>query len=87
MAPALIETETTHSLPLKADIPAAVKEAFNYGPKAFNRDAELNGTEEQAPASYPNYLPVWDNETTVYVRYSLGLKVGSLGLDRHPLIT
>ena len=71
MAPALIETETrteARPLPLKAEeVPAAVKEAFNYGPKAFNKEGELHGAGDHAPASYPNYLPVWDNETSVYV--------------------
>lgn len=61
MAPALIETET-QSLPLKAEMPREVKEAFNYGPKAYREDRELNGTGDHAKASYPNYLPVWDNE-------------------------
>jgi len=61
MAPGLIETET-HSLPLRAEVPAPVKEAFNYGPKAYREDRELNGTAAQPAASYPNYLPVWDNE-------------------------
>lgn len=25
-------------------------------------DIELKGSEKSKPASYPNYLPVWDNE-------------------------
>jgi hypothetical protein len=39
------------------------QEAFVTGPKAFNPAAELKGEgTNQPPASYPNYLPVWDNE-------------------------
>ncbi|KAK7518525.1 uncharacterized protein IWZ02DRAFT_489369 [Phyllosticta citriasiana] len=36
------------------------KEAFLTGPKAFKRDIEEHGSENQAPASYPHYLPTWD---------------------------
>jgi hypothetical protein len=67
MAPAtLIETETktetkVHSIPVKGGV-ADYKEAFNYGPKSYRKDIELEGTDKSAPARYPNYLPVWDAE-------------------------
>lgn len=28
----------------------------------INKDIELKGTDKSTPASFPNYLPVWDNE-------------------------
>lgn len=28
----------------------------------LDAEKELKGTDKFAPASYPNYLPVWDNE-------------------------
>jgi len=31
-------------------------------PIRFSAEAELKGTKEAPPASYPHYLPVWDNE-------------------------
>lgn len=31
-------------------------------PVSYSREAELKGTKQAPPASYPNYLPVWDNE-------------------------
>ncbi|OKL57821.1 hypothetical protein UA08_07282 [Talaromyces atroroseus] len=68
MAPALVE-----ALPIRE--PAATKadnikenfnkEFFNDGRKGFNSIAETQGTAAQPPASYPNYLPVWDNEKGV----------------------
>ena len=39
------------------------KETFIGGPKAYNADIEEKGNEHQAPATHPNYLPVWDKET------------------------
>lgn len=38
--------------------------SFVGGPKSFDSAGELKGTENQPPASYPNYLPVWHNEST-----------------------
>lgn len=32
----------------------------------YDREPEINGTKDQPPASFPNYLPVWDNETERY---------------------
>lgn len=32
---------------------------------SMNQEKELKGTDKFAPASYPHYLPVWDNEKGV----------------------
>lgn len=32
-------------------------------PTTFSEDTELRGTETTPPASYPHYLPVWDEKT------------------------
>jgi hypothetical protein len=31
-------------------------------PVSFSRETELKGTDKFAPATFPHYLPVWDNE-------------------------
>lgn len=36
------------------------KEAFIGGPESYSKKAEEQGTSRQPPASYPNYLPIWD---------------------------
>ena len=66
MAPALVETvtETKPDYDYTNSGTGAYKVAFNTGPKAFKKDNELQGTEKQPPAKYPNYLPVWNNETS-----------------------
>ncbi|KAF2655935.1 TauD-domain-containing protein [Lophiostoma macrostomum CBS 122681] len=72
MAPALVDTttetitETRPTYDFANSGTGAYKVAFNTGPKAFQKDNELQGTEKQPPARYPNYLPVWNNETSVY---------------------
>ncbi|KAL1986690.1 hypothetical protein VTN96DRAFT_5895 [Rasamsonia emersonii] len=64
MAPSLVET-----VPLRAatTIKAKVTEGFNKEnvgvTSSYDEKKELNGTEKHAPASFPHYLPVWDNET------------------------
>ena len=67
MAPSLVEDTP---LSLRAAPKSTLKTAagFNkenvigYG-EAYKHENELKGTEKQPPASFPNYLPVWDNET------------------------
>lgn len=62
MAPALVETVPQQTVgDFKSEI-GAYKEASPAGPKTFKKEFELRGTEKHAPAKYPNYLPVWDNE-------------------------
>ncbi|PWY92689.1 alpha-ketoglutarate-dependent taurine dioxygenase [Aspergillus heteromorphus CBS 117.55] len=70
MAPSLVET-TNLSLraapvdPLKTDAGHNKENVIGYG-EAYKHENELKGTEKQPPASFPNYLPVWDNETERY---------------------
>ena len=40
---------------------AQYKEAFQQGAATTKYDVELYGTENHAPAKYPNYLPYWDD--------------------------
>lgn len=35
---------------------------FTNGPAAYRREIETKGSAEHPPASFPAYLPVWDNE-------------------------
>ena len=65
MAPSVVASppvEGTASLELSEK--AFPRLSFVGGPKSFNKAGELNGTQDQPAASYPNYLPVWDNEST-----------------------
>lgn len=34
----------------------------DLGAVSFSQETELNGTDKFKPASFPHYLPVWDNE-------------------------
>jgi hypothetical protein len=62
MAPALVEEVVQHEVVGYKSGVGQYKEAAFGGPKVFQKDLELRGTEKHAPARYPNYLPVWDNE-------------------------
>ncbi|KAF2749162.1 TauD-domain-containing protein [Sporormia fimetaria CBS 119925] len=68
MAPALVTPQDAEqSLSYTKSGTGDYKEAFITGPKAFNAEAELKGEgTKQPPATYPNYLPVWDNEKEPY---------------------
>lgn len=70
MAPALIEVPVAdRSLDKSAEEAwskdkrqgAQYKEAFQQGAATTKYDVELYGTENHAPAKYPNYLPYWDD--------------------------
>jgi sulfonate dioxygenase len=69
MAPALVDTASeslsvSTKAPAKTQvIPAFNKEFFVGYENAYAHENEAKGTEEQPAATYPNYLPVWDNET------------------------
>lgn len=68
MAPALVDPLPIREQPSAAK--ANIKENFNKeffigGREAFDNESETKGTAAQPPASYPNYLPVWDNEKGV----------------------
>lgn len=68
MAPSVTETvglrSATFTVPLKTDSGHNKENLIGY---KYEKEAELNGTDKIAPASYPNYLPVWDNETERYI--------------------
>lgn len=64
MAPALIETQTKTEATKQNLAEGSFKTVFVGGPKSYNDVGELKGTESQPPASYPAYLPVWDNESS-----------------------
>ncbi|KAJ5885012.1 hypothetical protein N7495_009522 [Penicillium taxi] len=48
------------TVPLKTESGHNKENLIGYD---IEKDAELKGTSKLPPASYPNYLPVWDNET------------------------
>ncbi len=52
------ETPTGSLLPLR-DLVSEYKELATV---SCSLDKELKGTEKQPPASYPHYLPVWDEK-------------------------
>jgi sulfonate dioxygenase len=67
MAPALIDspqdsTSTAEQIYIKDQHQEGYKEAFAQGPKTTNYTNELKGVGKHPPASFPDYLPVWDNE-------------------------
>ena len=53
----------TFAVPLKTDTGHNKENLIGY---KYEKEKELQGTDKIAPASYPNYLPVWDNETARY---------------------
>lgn len=63
MAPSLVDTipaRTTATL--KTDAGFNKENLIGYK-ESYSHESEIKGTEKQPPASFPNYLPVWDNET------------------------
>ncbi|KAL2008791.1 hypothetical protein VTN00DRAFT_6985 [Thermoascus crustaceus] len=69
MAPSLVETV----VPLRATTEKAPKletgfnkEGFVGLEEAYIHENEIKGTAKEPPASFPHYLPVWDNETARY---------------------
>lgn len=67
MAPSITETtplrDTSFSVPLKTDSGYNKENIIGY---RYETEAESKGTIKQPPASFPHYLPVWDNETERY---------------------
>ena len=45
--------------------PAEYK-VFATGPEAYKPEVEEKGTDKQPAAKYPNYLPTWDAEKSMY---------------------
>lgn len=70
MAPSVTETVSlrapTFTVPLKSDAGHNKENLIGY---AVDKEAELKGTDKIAPVSFPNYLPVWDNETERYATH------------------
>jgi sulfonate dioxygenase len=67
MAPALVDTPTPQPVSTKAPTNSKISEGFNKEffigyESAYDHKDEVKGTGKQPPATYPNYLPVWDNE-------------------------
>jgi sulfonate dioxygenase len=68
MAPSLVENVALRTAPvtkLKTDAGFNKENVIGYG-EVYKHEDEVNGTEKQPPASFPHYLPVWDNETERY---------------------
>lgn len=67
MAPSVTETVSlrapTFTVPLKSDAGHNKENLIGY---EVDKETELKGTDKIAPVSFPNYLPVWDNETERY---------------------
>lgn len=64
MAPSLVVNDPV-VFQTTADKRAAAngyKEVALSGPRDYKNENELNGGDGYTPASYPKYLPVWDNE-------------------------
>ncbi|KAK2748420.1 hypothetical protein FQN55_004358 [Onygenales sp. PD_40] len=67
MAPSLVETETSEVRSLKVTANTLnYKHVADVGPRFYNDEREVKGTDRSPPATYPNYLPVWNNETSKY---------------------
>jgi sulfonate dioxygenase len=75
MAPSLVETlPVREAAPTKKVSEGYNKEFFIGVSAAYDHKDETEGTKTQPPASYPNYLPVWDNEKGVKYVVSLRLR-------------
>ena len=68
MAPGLTDNvglrAPTTVVPLKSDAGHNKENLIGY---KYEKDHELKGTDKLPPATYPEYLPVWDNETERFV--------------------
>jgi sulfonate dioxygenase len=65
MAPSIAEPVSLRALPksiLKTDAGHNKENLIGYG-EAYKHADEIKGTTKQPPAAFPDYLPVWDNET------------------------
>ncbi|RMZ80983.1 hypothetical protein DV738_g2504, partial [Chaetothyriales sp. CBS 135597] len=56
---------STTASPVPATLPGRVGPYKEFADTNVNRDNELKGTDKFAAATYPHYLPVWDNEKGV----------------------
>ena len=62
MAPGIVVNEAQSAPQPNPGKVNAYKEAFILGPSGYKEENELNGTGNFKAASYPKYLPTWDNE-------------------------
>ncbi|CAG8936000.1 unnamed protein product [Penicillium salamii] len=72
MAPGLTENvglrAPTAVVPLKSEAGHNKENLIGY---KYEKDHEIKGTDKLPPATYPEYLPVWDNETERYAPLEL----------------
>lgn len=66
MAPSLTETVSLSAPTLQVSKTDAGHNKESLTGYKIETEAEISGTTEQPPASFPNYLPVWDNESERY---------------------
>lgn len=65
MAPSAVKTTAIRAAPVSM---SKINESFNKEffiglEESYGYQDEIKGTVKQPPASFPHYLPVWDNET------------------------
>lgn len=73
MAPSLVDNVALRAAPvakLKTDAGFNKENVIGYG-ETYEHENEIKGTAKQPPAAFPNYLPVWDNETERYPTHDL----------------
>lgn len=74
MAPSVTETVQAPA----ARVPIKMEDGHNkenFIGYTCEMEREINGTDKVPPASYPHYLPVWDNETEKYLPAILSLGI------------
>ena len=67
MAPSIAETIPIRTQPIPSKLSTDAghnKENLIGYAGTYSHETEIKGTKEQPPASFPNYLPVWDNESS-----------------------
>lgn len=95
MAPSLTETVALRQAPkatLRTEAGHNKENLIGYG-EAYRHEDEIKGTDKQPPAIFPNYLPVWDNETERYAHhilpdlYAISCTEQRLMSNRYPPLT
>jgi sulfonate dioxygenase len=71
MAPSIVKTTAIQTVPVSKINEGFNKEFFVGLEEAYGHQDEIKGTVKQPPASFPHYLPVWDNETARCVSLDL----------------
>lgn len=68
MAPSITETVSLRTAPAKPlRTEGGHNKEFAGLKNTYNHEHETKGTANKAPASFPHYLPVWDNESEKYI--------------------